>query len=87
MDVGTMEFHLLYVTNDHWVEAGGAHASKIAKRGAALFRGDTKAGQPPSSFPCLENREMWGTSNHFSLKIKSSRDGARPVSLATSIGM
>ncbi len=28
MDVDTTEFHVLYVTNEHWVEAGGAHASK-----------------------------------------------------------
>ncbi len=37
MNVDTTEFSSLYVTNEHGVEAGGAHASKIAKRGAAFF--------------------------------------------------
>ncbi len=47
MDVDTLEFHLLYVTNEHWVEAGGAHASKIAKRGAAFFVEIQRWASPP----------------------------------------
>ncbi len=50
MDVDTVEFHLPYVTNERWVEAGGAHASKIAKRGAALFVEIQRRASPQNFF-------------------------------------